>query len=124
MPFQCPECSLHTLKIIHKLELPPDSRFDEITLQVVECSRCGFGGIAVYEESRRGALDDDSFDHTGYRVGGDDLRALREAMRTCPRPADHRCTCSAHREFGARAESGRWNGLSGVRRGSAFAMRL
>ncbi len=69
MPFQCPECSTKTLKITHKLELPPDSRSDEITLQIIECSGCGFGGIAVYEESRRGALDDDSFDHTGYRVG-------------------------------------------------------
>ncbi len=124
MPFQCPECSTRTLKITHKLELPPDSRSDEITLQIVECSRCNFGAIAIYEESRRGALNDDSFDHTGYRIGADDLAALRKAIRACPRPTNHRCTCATHRKLGARSESGRWNGLSGVRRESAFGMRL
>ena len=55
MSFACPECLTKSLKITAKLELPPDSRSDEITVQVVACSRCGFAGVAVYEESRRGA---------------------------------------------------------------------
>ena len=84
MSFLCPECSSRSLNIILSLELPPDSRSDEITLQTVECSQCGFSGIAVYEESRRGALDSESVDHYSYRVGVDDLRALKKDNQTMP----------------------------------------
>ena len=125
MPFLCPECSASkSLRITSKLELPPDSRSDEITLQVVECSRCSFAGIAVYEESRRGSLDSDSFDHTGYRVKLEDLKALRNAIRACPRPGNPRCKCPTHRSLGGKDESGRWNGLADVDLGDRFWMRL
>lgn len=125
MPFFCPDCSAPgSLGIVRSLELPPDSRSDEITLQVVECSRCGFAGIAVYEESRRGALDSESFDHVGYRVGADDLKALREAVETCPAPDNWRCGCSVHRRLGRKDASGRWTGLDDLRREGTFAMRI
>ncbi len=92
MPFLCPECSSpRSLKISLKIELPPDSRSDEIALQVVTCFQCGFAGIAVYEESRRGALDTESFDHRGYRVSADDLKAVNEMMK---QPVDGRRGCN------------------------------
>lgn len=125
MPFTCPECSAsQSLRITSKLELPADSRSDEITLQVVECSGRGFPGIAVYEESHRGALDDDSFEHTGYRVDAGDLEALRAAIRACPSPENPRCECSAHRKYGRRDATARWNGLAHIRREGTFGMWL
>lgn len=111
MPFRCPQCGGSTLRITRRLELPPDSRSDEITLQVIRCSSCGFGGIAVYQESRRGGLDGESVDHSGYRVRPADLRALERQIRACPRPGDRRCSCSTHRTVGRRNEYGRWVGL-------------
>jgi hypothetical protein len=112
------------LRIQQRIELPPDSRSDEIALQIVGCERCGFEGIAVYEESRRGALDDDSFDHTGYRVSAHDLTQIRRVILRCPKPRDPRCTCTSHRKLGSRDASGRWNGLAEIALGDAFALKL
>jgi hypothetical protein len=114
MPFQCPECSRSSLKVAQRIELPPDSRSDEITLQIVTCSQCDFAAIAVYEESRRGALFDESVDHRAYRTTPADLKALRRAIRNCPKPRDPRCRCASHQRLGRQDASGRWDGLSDV----------
>ena len=125
MPFLCPECSIsQSLKIKAKIELPPDSRSDEITLQIVECSRCRFAGIAVYEESRRGALDSESFSHVGYRVSAKDLGMLKRTIKQSPKPNDPRCECSAHRAMGGRDVGGRWNGLQEINCGERFELIL
>ena len=124
MPFLCPSCSTKSLRITSRIELPPDSRSDEIALQIVECSRCGFAGVAVYEESRRGALDSESVDHTGYRVSGGDLEALRKRIKQCPQPKNRRCRCSAHRALGSKDVSGRWNALEDIPCEGAFQLRL
>lgn len=125
MSFLCPDCSTpKSLRIVSKLELPPDSRSDEITLQVVECSHCGFEGIGVYEESRRGSLDDDSFDHFGYYVDRDDLDDVKKAIKRCPKPGNWRCGCAAHRRFGRRDEAGRWNGLVDIDLKGTFVIRF
>ena len=125
MPFLCPECSTpKSLKIALKIELPPDSRSDEIALQIVECTNCGFAGIAVYEESRRGALGSESLDHTGYYVSADDLKALRKTIKGCPQPSDWRCDCKAHRTLGMTDAAGRWSALKGINRERAFALKL
>jgi hypothetical protein len=124
MPFVCPQCSAKSLKVTSSIELPPDSRSDEIALQTVECSRCGFAGIAVYEESRRGALSSESFDHTGYCLSADDLKRVRSSIQRCPQPKTRRCKCSAHRELGSKDALGRWNGLKGVQLESPFSLRL
>ncbi len=103
MSFQCPECSSPgSLTITSKIELPQDSRSDEITLQVIQCGTCGFAGLAVYEESRRGSLDSDSFQHFGYHVDAADLQAVKEKIKRCPKPGNPRCQCSAHLELGKR----------------------
>jgi hypothetical protein len=113
VPFTCPRC--HTpggLRITHRLELPPDARSDEITLQVVRCSHCRFEGLAVYEESRRGALDHESFSHTGYEAKDRaQLSALKAAIAHCPAHGDPRCTCAAHQAYGQHGAYGQWTGL-------------
>lgn len=70
MPFRCPSCDQPSLEITQSLELPADDQWDEIALQALKCSAtaCGFTGIAVYEESRRGALDSECVVHTGYAM--------------------------------------------------------
>lgn len=125
MSFQCPACSdPRGLEITSRLELPPDSRSDEITLQTVQCARCSFTGIAVYEESRRGALDDESFHHTGYYVDSGDLKALKSRIDRCPDPGNPRCSCPVHRQFGTRNASGHWDGLSSIPRQQSFELSI
>lgn len=125
MPFLCPECSTpRSLKISLKIELPPDSRSDEIALQVVKCFQCGFAGIAVYEESRRGALDTESVDHAGYYVSADDLKAVSEMMNQCPEPGNRQCGCSVHLRLGRADTSGRWSGLSDMHQKGRFNLQL
>jgi hypothetical protein len=125
VPFSCPGCSSHgSVRISQKIEIPPDSRSDEICLQIVECSDCGFEGIAVYEESRRGRLDEESVDHTGYRVTEDDLSSLRKTMRGCPKPGDWQCRCRAHQKLGRTDASGRWNALHELEIQGTFAINV
>ncbi|TET81484.1 MAG: hypothetical protein E3J37_09110 [Anaerolineales bacterium] len=125
MPFLCPKCSTpQSLEIKAKIELPPDSRSDEITLQIVECSRCRFAGIAIYEESRRGTLGSESFSHIGYRVSVKDLRTLKRMIKQCPKPNNWRCGCSAHRTLGVKDAKGRWNGLKEIERKERFELNL
>lgn len=110
MSFVCPQCSGNdSLAILKAIELPPDSRSDEIALQVVACPKCGFEGLAVYQESRRGALDSESWEHTGYRVAREDLEAARNLIRICPDPSNVRCQCVAHQALGKTGDSGVWN---------------
>ncbi len=126
MPFICPECSQPgALRIIHSLELPPDSAWDEITLQIVQCSRCEFSALAIYQESRRGALDSEIWNHIGYRLDREALATLKAAMKRCPAPKNSRCQCATHRSLGRRApDTGRWEEVNGLDWETSFAMRL
>ena len=67
MSFVCPECRGASLEIGPRMQLPSDSRSDDIAVQVLQCARCDFRGVAIYEESRRGASD--SWQHFGYHLG-------------------------------------------------------
>jgi hypothetical protein len=111
MAFICPACAAPALEIGATLELPYDDLWDEITLQTVTCARCGLRALAVYRESRHGALDSESVWHTGYRVGAADYDSVALALARCPRPADDACGCAAHRHFGGQ-RAGRWAGLA------------
>jgi hypothetical protein len=111
MTFLCPECEHRSLNITARIHLPPDARFDEITLQVVECAQCRFFGIAVYKACRRGASVDNVSDHVGYQVSIRDLMNLKRAIRRCPNPANPHCGCSSHRMLGTRDAIGCWDGL-------------
>lgn len=113
MPFACPECGdPASLGITSSIELPPDSRSDEIALQIVACARCRFRAAAVYEESRRGSLDSEAVDHRGYRVSRESLDSLIARIGACPEPANRGCGCESHRELGRTDDGGRWRGLA------------
>lgn len=124
MSLFCPQCAERTLEIESFLELPPDNRSDEITVQIIGCQRCGFAGVAVYEESRRGALDRELGDHAGYHVDEAELESLREKLASCPAPADPRCGCAAHREIGRRDAAGRWQGMASITLSERFTIEI
>ena len=84
MGLLCPKCLDYSLNIEDKLELPPDSRSDEITLQIIKCKKCSFEGVAVYEESRRGNLDDYSYNHTGYELPTSSLNQIKRDLSKKP----------------------------------------
>jgi hypothetical protein len=120
--FLCPDCGTATLAIVASLELPPDSRSDEITVQAIACVKCGFAGAAAYEESRRGSLDSECWTHEGFRMPAERASALRELLLTCPSPRNGACTCRAHRELGQAAD-GQWAGLGAWGTTERFALR-
>jgi hypothetical protein len=125
MSFACPACNrAGSLAILASIDLPPDSRSDEIALQVLECEGCGLRGLAIYEESRRGALDSETWDHTGYLVPEQLVDAVHQVVSLCPDPADPACPCPAHREFGAIDHMGRWQAPEGISEAISFPMRL
>lgn len=123
MSFYCPNCRRNNSLVIGaRLELPADARSDEITIQMVRCDECEFQGVAVYEESRRGGMDSESFDHRGYRLGQAELKRLNKLIAACPRPSDTKCTCSSHKELNHRTDYKQWIRLDGFELGEEFNM--
>lgn len=120
----CPKCSSGRLKIISSIELPPDSRSDEISVQIIACSRCDFTGIAIYEESRRGSLDRESVTHQGYHVNPTRLATIQRLINRCPDHRNPQCNCKTHRTLGRVNARGRWNGLGDVLKASSYDMKL
>jgi hypothetical protein len=106
--FECPECKTGGLSISLSIILPPDSRSDDIILQTVRCRRCNFRGVAIYEESRRGGFDSESWDHRGYRLDREALRDLERQIKACPDKKNKRCRCRSHRALSKMNEYGRW----------------
>ncbi len=106
------------------IELPPDARSDEITLQWVTCSACGFRALAVYEESRRGALGAECWDHRGYQVYPADLERVIGLMKECPDPNNARCACAAHRILNTVDAQGAWASLAASRIIHTFPMEM
>ncbi|MAT42599.1 MAG: hypothetical protein CL609_09675 [Anaerolineaceae bacterium] len=121
---KCPTCKSKNIKITQTIELPPDGINDEITLQTVECEHCDFYALAVYRESRRGALDSESWVHEGLRVSEGDFQTIRELIQSCPSPSDKRCQCESHQVLGHQTDY-RWDGLdhSGVEIKDMFILR-
>ena len=109
--FVCPKCQAVSLSIGDCIDFEPDSRSDDITLQLVACSRCGFEAVALYEESRRGSLDSEASFHTGYFVSRATLTSIQDAIKVCPSPRDGSCKCEWHTLLGARDSRGAWDGL-------------
>lgn len=124
MPFHCPVCGADDgLRIVASLALPPDSRWDEIDLQVLECRFCEFKCLGVYEESRRGRLQTEAVNHAGYPVPLSSVRAVRRQIDRCPDPRDRRCPCAGHDRWGRTDSSGRWIGILGMGSGEPFPLR-
>ena len=99
MAFICPACGDGNLHISCVLELPSNDADDETSLQLVKCAACGFIGMAVYRENRRGSLQSESWHHTGYQLSGNSIKEFGDALLVCPEPSDRRCSCATHREY-------------------------
>lgn len=109
MAFQCPKCDAHkSLAIVSRIDMPPDARSDEISLQIVKCQRCKFEAVAIYEESHRGALESDVFDHYGYPIEKKELKEVIALIKQCPESKNRRCSCDSHRTLSRKDSSGRW----------------
>jgi Zn ribbon nucleic-acid-binding protein len=125
MSFKCPQCKTQdSLEITTSIELPSDRRSDEISLQVVGCSACKFRGLAVYEESRRGVLESESWNHIGYWVSPDAIESILMVIQSCPDRHNPQCRCLAHSSLGQKDVYGMWSGLLELERGHTFALRL
>lgn len=122
MSFICPQCSAKTLTITSRIELESDIRSDEVRLQIVECSTCDFNGVAVYEESRRGALDSDSYDHYGYKLSAASVQSLKHLINACPDTNNTSCSCLTHRTLNRADKNGRWNALDNFEKQGYFSM--
>lgn len=96
MPLQCPKCKRPRLQVQKSMELGSDERSDEVALQIVHCPACGFKAVAIYEESRRGALDDEAIHHTAYPTDKEALKELRDIFASCGDPNDAKCTCGGY----------------------------
>ncbi len=123
MAFECPDCKSAALEIVGWMEMPADTSSDEITLQIIACASCGFQGAAVYAESRRGALDSESWQHAGYQLGPADYARLAQAVRQCPQPGNSGCPCPGHQHYGQTDPRGVWAGLTGTQILRTFAMQ-
>jgi hypothetical protein len=106
--FECPECQTANLAITRSITLPPDSRSDDIILQIVRCRHCHFQAAAIYEESRRGSLDSESWDHRGYRISREVLAELNRLIKACIARRDAGCDCPSHCALSRTNEYGRW----------------
>jgi hypothetical protein len=124
MPFICPNCGALSLEIVHTIELAGDARSDEISLQQVGCIACGLRGAAFYQESRRGRLDEETWEHAGLVLENEDNRRLAELLGSCPDPTNPACGCPAHRLFGQVSADGNWNGLDRFKPLQSFKMIL
>ena len=124
MGFLCPDCTRETLRIIKKIELPSDSRSDEISLQVIQCNKCGLLGVAIYEESRRGSLISESYSHIGYLLPEEIMDAVIQAIEKCPDVRNTRCKCSSHKYFHKLDGDKRWSWINNQSPLKSFQMNL
>lgn len=119
--FTCPAChETGTLAVELGVDLPADSRSDEINLQVLVCTVCGFRAIGVYEESRRGALDNPAWNHCGYSASPSAVDYAAMLIRACPQPSNPACACSSHCILGRQDPRGTWAGLDLFAPGQPF----
>jgi len=95
--FVCPRCGAKGLKIVKSMDLPPDRRSDDVILQITECHSCSFKGLALYEESRRGAMGGESFEHTGFWPSDEALTKVEAIFSFCSYLRDKRCGCEGHK---------------------------
>ena len=125
MAFACPQCKTHnSLEIIASIELLPDRDSEEITLQVVSCTICGFKSLALYEESRRSFYEGEDWKHIGYWVSPDAVESVMAAIRSCPDPFNAFCKCHAHTVLAEGDPHDVWKGLLEMERGHTFLMRM
>ena len=100
MAFKCPACEGGSLEIELSMELPWDGGAVERSVAIVKCEGCGFRGISVYEESRRGSMDSESFWSFVYEVSEKDLQLMASGFALCPDHQNKDCQCETHLSWG------------------------
>ena len=119
--FNCPLCESPSLEICYSMSLGADYRSDEIMVQAVACTGCSFRGVAAYEESRRGSMDSESWDHRASGLAAPDYLKLVELLQACPDRGNERCSCDSHRTLGRRDARDRWVGIGQLNIQAPFA---
>ena len=95
----CPSCKQPSLAIRLQIELPADADWDEVSLQILGCPSCNFEALGVYQESRRGSLNGESWRHNGYRAAPEDWALVSSAIERCPDRANRQCQCVSHQQL-------------------------
>lgn len=79
--FNCTKCDNISLSIKHSVRVPPKNPMSKDELvQTIQCSSCDFKGMALYKESRAGAIDDDHLNHDGYELDEASFAYLDELL--------------------------------------------
>ena len=99
MDLVCPGCAMRSLRIQCALELPANACYDEVQVQALTCSQCGLLAVGAYQESRRGALGDESVHHGAYALTQTGMQRLLALLQDCPEPDNPGCGCAAHQVF-------------------------
>jgi len=81
MSLLCPSCKQPYLRVTASRDIDPGQNYDERAIQVLICSSCGYTGIGIYEESRRGALDSESFNHISYNSPIEKVYLLQKLIK-------------------------------------------
>lgn len=118
--FVCPVCRRGTFGISKTIELRPDARWSEITLQLLWCNTCHFEAIGVYKENNWGASE--IVEHHGYQAPVLLRQRLGELIDGCPRRPDRSCDCASCSTLSATDGSGTWNWLEQAGVGDRFAL--
>ena len=124
MTFICPRCCGISLKINSSIELPPENRSDEITVQTFRCSECGFAGLGIYEETRRGRLNSELVHHRCYYLEDSTLVSIEKMIRRCPKPKKSNCKCKSHLSFHKVDKYGRWNWFEKIPHKESFKLEI
>src|SRR5687767_4941516 len=96
MALACPACGSKNYEVVSSLAVPPDESSDEEHLQVACCLACRARFGAVYEASRRGALDSESWHHFAISTDAEEARGLENLIAACPDQSNRRCPCTVH----------------------------
>ena len=102
------------MTLVASLSLAGDSRSDEIRFQLFRCAHCGQPAAGAYEESRRGSLDSECWDHYAFAVDESGWQRCQQLLTVCPNPDEEACGCCAHQQLGRYDASGRWLGLKAL----------
>lgn len=124
--FVCPDClRLGSLRFVNRLEVDGDALWDEIALQTLVCESCGFAGLAVYKEERRGSFYSETVEHLGYRIDRAGYDVIRGLIEACPNRDAFDCGCPTHATLGSTdPTTAMWNGLAAYSITGNFPMRL
>ena len=112
----CPGCGKE-LKLVQALTLPGDCRSDDIRFQLSRCPGCGQPAAGAYEESRRGALDSECWEHYAWPVTESMWRRCTQLLLLCPEPEREDCGCCAHLQLSRYDANGRWLGCKTLPQG-------